>query len=144
MLRVSRPVDELLAGDEVDVWESQDGVKEVEESLAPVGAVEEPGGVEEEWEGSLGLCVVLEEVLREDLLNGSGVLVVETPVSHGAAATADILDRSHGDLPHSRVAELGTGLDGAGVRHLVLQGVGPTGRRGRDAGEEITPLLKQN
>ena len=51
--------------------------------------VEEPGGVEEEWEGSLSLGVVLEEVLREDLLDGVGVLGVEAAVSHGAGAAPD-------------------------------------------------------
>ena len=47
------PVDELLAGDEVDVGEGEDGVDKVEESLLTVGTVEEPRGVEEQGEGGL-------------------------------------------------------------------------------------------
>ena len=53
-----------------------------------MGSVEEPGGVEEEWEGGLALGVMLQEVLGEDLLDGVGVLVVETAISHGAGATS--------------------------------------------------------
>ena len=54
-----------------------------------MGSVEEPGGVEEEWEGGLALGVMLQEVLGEDLLDGVGVLVVETTVSHGAGSTPE-------------------------------------------------------
>lgn len=94
-----------------------------------MGAVEEPGSVEEEWEGSLGLGVVFKEVLGEDLLNSVGLLLVETTISHGAGAAANVLDGSHGDLPHSGVGLLGAGLDSTGMGHLVLQGVRP-GRAG--------------
>ena len=53
-----------------------------------MGSVEEPGGVEEEWEGGLALGVMLQEVLGEDLLDGVGVLVVEAAVSHGAGTSS--------------------------------------------------------
>ena len=90
-LRESGPVDQLLAGHEVDIGQGQDGVEEGQEGLFAVGAVEEPGGVEEQREGSLGLGVVLQEVLGEDFLDGSGVLLVEASVGHGTSATANIL-----------------------------------------------------
>ena len=88
-LRVTSPGDELLGCDEVDVGQGEDRVNELEEALLPVGPVEEPGSVEEEGEGGLALGVVLQEVLSEDLLDRVGVLVVETPVSHGAGSTPE-------------------------------------------------------
>jgi len=81
-LRVFGPVDQLLAGDEVHVGQGKDGVQKLEESFLPVRPVEEPSRVEEEWEGGLCLCVVLKEVLGEDLLDGRHILIVETSISH--------------------------------------------------------------
>ena len=72
-----------------------------------MGAVVEPSGVEEEGEGSLGLGVVVEEVLGEDFLDGVGLLGVEAPVGHGAPAASDVEESGHGDLPH------------LGVRHFL-------------------------
>jgi len=106
-------VDELLAGDKVDVGQGEDGVDEGEEALDTVGPVVEPGGVEEEGEGGLGLGVVVEKVLRENLLDGGWLLLVEAPVSHGAAAAADVEQGGHRNLPHAGVAGLWAGLDGA-------------------------------
>jgi len=126
-LRVPRPIDQLLAGDEVDVGQGQNGVDKVEEALLAVGTVEEPRGVEEQGEGSLCLGVILQEVLGEDLLYGGSVFLVEASVGHGASASAHVLDGGHGDLPHAGVAVRGAGLDGAVVGHLVLKGVGPRG-----------------
>ena len=83
-LRVTSPGDELLGCDEVDVGQGEDRVNELEETLLPVGPVEEPGSVEEEGEGGLALGVVLQEVLGEDLLDGVGVLGVEAAIRHGA------------------------------------------------------------
>ena len=83
-LWVSCPCNQLLRCDEVDIGESQDGVNELEETILAVRSVEEPGGVEEEREGSLALGVVLQEVLREDLLDRVSILVVEASISHGA------------------------------------------------------------
>ena len=85
-LRVTSPGDELLGCDEVHVGQGEDRVNELEETLLPVGPVEEPGSVEEEGEGGLALGVVLQEVLSEDLLDGVGVLIVETPVRHRAGS----------------------------------------------------------
>ena len=131
--RVAHPVDELLTRDEVDVGQRQDAVDELEEAFHAVRPVEEPGGVEEEGEGRLGARVVLEEVLREDLLDGGGLLLVEAAVGHGAGAAADVLQHGHGDLPHAGVGRLGARLDGARVRHLVLERVGPAGGGGGHA-----------
>ena len=55
-----------------------------------MGPVEEPGGVEEEGEGSLALGVVLQEVLGEDLLDCVWLFSVETTVSHGAGASSEM------------------------------------------------------
>ncbi len=143
-LRVAHPVDELLAGDKVDVGEGQDGVEEVEEALAAVRAVVEPGGVEEEREGGLVLGVVLEEVLGEDLLDGGGILLVVASISHGAGASPHVLDNGHGDLPHTGVGQLGAGLDGAGVGHVVLQGVGPGGGAGGHAGVVVEAVAVEH
>ena len=55
-----------------------------------MGPVEEPGGVKEEGEGRLALGVVLQEVLGEDLLDGVGLLSVETTVSHGAGPSSEM------------------------------------------------------
>jgi len=77
------PCDDLLRSDKVDVREGEDGVQEVEESLLAMVAVEEPGCVEEEGEGGLGLGVVLQEVLGEDLLDFISLLLVEATISHG-------------------------------------------------------------
>lgn len=63
-------------------------------------SAEEPGGVEEEWERSLGFGVMVEEVLGEDLLDGLNVFVVEASVSHGTGSTTDVLQNGHRDLPH--------------------------------------------
>ena len=51
-----------MACDKVDVWELENSVDEVEEPLDPVLVVEEPGRVDEEGEGCLGLGVVVEEI----------------------------------------------------------------------------------
>ena len=83
-LWVASPGDQLLRGDKVDIGQGKNGVDELEEALLAVGPVEEPGRVEEEGEGRLALGVVLQEVLGEDLLDGVGVLGVETAVRHGA------------------------------------------------------------
>ncbi len=45
--RGPHPVDELLAGNKVDVRQSQDRVDELEETLLAMGSIEEPGRVEE-------------------------------------------------------------------------------------------------
>ena len=87
-LRVTSPGDELLGCDEVDVGQGEDRVNELEETLLPVGPVEEPGSVEEEGEGGLALGVVLQEVLGEDLLDGVNILVVEASISHGAGSSS--------------------------------------------------------
>ena len=50
--------------------------------------VEEPSGVEEEWERSLALGVVFQEVLSEDLLDTVSILIVETSISHGAGSSS--------------------------------------------------------
>ena len=92
---------------------------------------EEPCRVEEERERCLGLGVVLEEVLGEDLLDGLSVFVVETAVSHGAGASADIFQHGHRDLPHVGVGQNRARLDGAREGELVLQGVGPRWGGGR-------------
>jgi len=126
-LRVAGELNQLLAGDKVDVGQGQDGVDEVEESLDTVGAVVEPSGVEEEGEGGLGLGVVVEKVLGEDLLDGVGLLSVEAAVGHGAPASAHVQQGGHGDLPHLWMRHLGAGLDSARVGHGVLKGVGPAG-----------------
>jgi len=63
-LREPCPGDQLLRGHEVDIGQLEDGVDEPQESLLPVGSVEEPSSVEEEGEGGLRLGVVLQEVLR--------------------------------------------------------------------------------
>ena len=81
-LRVFGPVDQLLAGDEVHVGQGKDGVQKLEESFLSVWPAEEPGRVEEEWEGGLGLGVVLKEVLGEDLLDGGHILIIEASISH--------------------------------------------------------------
>ena len=81
-LGVLGPVDQLLAGYEVHVGQGKDGVQKLEESLLSVWPAEEPGRVEEEWEGGLGLGVVLKEVLGEDLLDGGHILIVEASISH--------------------------------------------------------------
>jgi hypothetical protein len=81
-LRVLGPVDQLLAGDKVDVGQGKDGIQKLEESLLSVWPAEEPGRVEEERKGSLGLCVVVKEVLGEDFLDGGCVLIIETSISH--------------------------------------------------------------
>ena len=128
--RVLGPVDQLLAGDEVDVRQGQDGVEELEEAVLAVLAVEEPGRVEEERERGLGLGVVLQEVLGEDLLNGLNVFVVEASVGHGAGSAPDVLQDGHRDLPHVRVRHDRAGLDSAGVRDLEVQAVGPGRVRG--------------
>ena len=96
-LRVTSPGDELLGCDEVHVGQGEDRVNELEETLLPVGPVEEPGSVEEEGEGGLALGVVLQEVLGENLLDGVGVLVVEAAISHGAGATSAT---THGQAHH--------------------------------------------
>lgn len=97
------PLNQLLAGDEVHVRKSEDGVDKLEEAFNTVGAVAEPSCVEEEWEGSLFTRVVLEEVLSKDLLNGVGILIVETAISHGTGGTPDVVQGGHGDLPHAWV-----------------------------------------
>ena len=132
--RILGPVDQLLAGDEVDVGQSQDGVDELEEALLTVRPAEEPGRVEEERERGLGLGVVLQEVLGEDLLNGLNVFVVEAAVGHGAGSAADVLQDGHRDLPHVRVGQDRAGLDSAGVRDLVVQAVRPRGAGGGHGG----------
>ena len=81
-LRVASPGNQLLGCDKVDVRQSKDRVNKLEESLFAVSSVEEPGRVEEERERRLALGVVLQEVLGEDLLDGVGILVVETAVRH--------------------------------------------------------------
>ena len=110
-LGIAHPVDEFLTCDKVDIREGKDGVEEIKETFLAVGSVKEPGSVEEEREGGLGFGVMLQEVLSEDLLDGVGILLVEAAVRHGASATADILDHRHGNLPHARMGELGTGLN---------------------------------
>ena len=99
-LWVASPGDQLLRGDEVDVGQGKNGVNELEEALLAVSPVEEPGRVEEEGEGSLALGVVLQEVLGEDLLDGVGVLGVETAVRHGAgpAPVQNVAFRGYFDL----------------------------------------------
>ena len=87
-LGVSSPGDQLLRGDEINVGEGEDGVDELQEAVLAVGPVEEPGGVEEQWEGGLALGVMLQEVLGKDLLDGVGVLIVEAAVRHGAGAAS--------------------------------------------------------
>ena len=52
----------MLASDKIDVRELENSVDEVEEPLDPVLVVEEPGRVDEEGEGGLGLGVVVEEI----------------------------------------------------------------------------------
>ena len=81
-LRVLGPVDQLLAGDKVHVRQGKDGVQKLEESFLSVWPAEEPGRMEEKREGSLGLGVVIKEVLGEDLLDGRHILIVETSISH--------------------------------------------------------------
>jgi len=120
-LREPCPGDQLLRGHEVDIGQLEDGVDEPQESLLPVGSVEEPSSVEEEGEGGLRLGVVLQEVLCEDLLDFVGLLLVETTVSHRARSTPDILQCFHRHLPHSLVRVAGAGLDAARVRHPVLE-----------------------
>ena len=154
---VSCPGNQLLGGHEVNIWESKDGVNELEEAVLAVLPVEEPGSVEEEGEGGFALCVVLQEVLGEDLLDGVGILGVETTISHGAGSASemsamllgslleistscflknsdpniadipDILQSLHGDFPHTRMRLSRTRLDTAAVGHAVLQGVRPGG-----------------
>ena len=99
-LWVASPGDQLLRGDKVDVGQGKNGVDELEEALLAVGPVEEPGCVEEEGEGRLALGVVLQEVLGEDLLDGVGVLGVETAVRHGAgpAPVQNVAFRGYFDL----------------------------------------------
>ena len=88
-LWVASPGDQLLGCNKVDIGQGKDGVDELEETLLAVSPVEEPGRVEEEGEGGLALGVVLQEVLGEDLLDGVGVLSVETSVRHGAGSAPE-------------------------------------------------------
>ena len=129
-LRILHPTDQFLAGDKVDIGQGQNGVDEREEALLSVRPVEEPGGVEVEWERSLVLGVVVQEVLREDLLDGGRVLLVVASVSHGARAAPDIFQGGHGDLPHARMRLSRAGLDRTRMRHLVFEGVRPSLLRG--------------
>jgi len=142
--REASVVDELLAGDEVDVRKGQDGVDELEEPLDAVGPVVEPGRVEEEGEGGLALGVVVQKVLRENLLDGIGLLGVETSVSHGATSTAHVQQGGHGDLPHAGVASGGAGLDGARVRDLVVECIRPAGAADGHAGVVVEAVPSEH
>jgi len=124
---VPSPGYQLLGGNKVNIGKSEDGVDKLEEPILTVLPVEEPGGVEEQGEGSLALCVVLQEVLGENLLDGVGIFCVETPISHGAGSASHILQSLHGYFPHTGVGLGGARLDAAAVGHAVLQGVGPGG-----------------
>ena len=75
-LREPGPGNHLLRGDKVHVGQGQDGVDKLEEALLAVGPVEEPGRVEEEGEGGLGLGVVLQEVLHHKWSSWSSVHTV--------------------------------------------------------------------
>ena len=112
-LREPGPVDQLLAGDEIDVGQSQNGVDELEEAFDAVWAVAEPSSVKEEGERSLFARVMLQEVLRKYLLDGVGILFVEAAVSHGAGGTPDVVQGGHRNLPHSWMREDWAGFDGA-------------------------------
>lgn len=81
-LRITDPVDQFLTGDEVDVGQGQNGVQEVKESLLAMRSVEEPGCVEKQGKWGLGFGVMFQEVLGEDLLDGSGIFFVKTSISH--------------------------------------------------------------
>ena len=61
-----------------------------------MGPVEKPGSVEEQGEGSFALCVVLKEVLGENLLDGVGVFCVETTISHGAGSASEMSEMLSG------------------------------------------------
>lgn len=69
VLGILDPLDNLSHGDEVNVLVlSQNLVDPVEESVEELGVVLEPGGVEEETEGSAVLIVVTVEVVSEEVV----------------------------------------------------------------------------
>ena len=98
---MSCPIDQFLTGHKVDIGQSQDRVQKLEETFLAVRPLEEPGRVEEEGEGSFGFGVVLQKILRENLLDGGRVLFVVTAVGHGAGAAAHVFDGGHWDFPHA-------------------------------------------
>ena len=107
---MSGPIDQFLTGHKVDIGQSQDRVKELEETVLAVRPIEEPSRVEEEGEGSFGFGVVFQKVLGENLLDGGCVLFVVTAVSHGAGAAAHVFDGCHWNFPHTykRVSQQST------------------------------------
>jgi len=87
---VSSPGYQLLGGDEVHIRESKDRINKFEESIFTMRPVEKPGSMEKEGEGSFTLCVVLKEILCENLLNGVSIFCVETTISHGARSSSEM------------------------------------------------------
>ena len=139
---MSGPIDQFLTGHKVDIGQSQDRVKELEETVLAVRPIEEPSRVEEEGEGSFGFGVVFQKVLGENLLDGGCVLFVVTAVSHGAGAAAHVFDGCHWNFPHTykrvsqhvldrpsylltRMRLSGTRLDGTSMLGLEVQSIRP-------------------
>lgn len=100
-LRIAHPVDELLAGNKVNVRQSQDGINELEEAFLTMGTVEEPGWMEKEGEWCLVFGVTVQKVLSENLLDGSSILFIITTISHGTGTSTNVLQGGHGNFPHS-------------------------------------------
>ena len=140
---MSGPIDQFLTGHKVDIGQSQDRVKELEETVLAVRPIEEPSRVEEKGEGSFGFGVVFQKVLGENLLDGGCVLFIVTAVSHGAGAAAHVFDGCHWNFPHTykrvsqhvlvkpiyylltRVRLSGTRLDGTSMLGLEVQSIRP-------------------
>lgn len=122
---MSGPIDQFLTGHKVDIGQSQDRVKELEETVLAVRPIEEPSRVEEEGEGSFGFGVVFQKVLGENLLDGGCVLFVVTAVSHGAGAAAHVFNGCHWNFPHTRMRLSGTRLDGTSMLGLEVQSIRP-------------------
>jgi len=68
-LRVSGPGYKLLGCYKIHIRESKDGIDELEETVFTMRSVEKPCSMEEKREGSFALCIVLQEVLCENLLD---------------------------------------------------------------------------
>jgi len=141
---MSCPIDQFLTGHKVDIGQSQDRVQKLEETFLAVRPLEEPGRVEEEGEGSFGFGVVLQKILRENLLDGGRVLFVVTAVGHGAGAAAYVFDGGHWDFPHARMRLSRTRLDGTSMLGLVVQGVRPDGVRHGHGAVVVEPVAVQH
>jgi len=124
----SGELQDLLAGDKVNVRQLQNGVDKVEEASLPVLVAQEPGCVDKDGEGRLSLGVIVEEVAGEHSLDPVWTIRVNTGVRHRALDASLISLTGHGDLPQAWVGLDRAGLDDALVGHGMVQSVGPAGR----------------